>query len=245
MSIFKKIFSKEELSPEEQAKRELEKAEKQKQKEIKREENRRIADEYRAQRQREKEAEQAEELKKMERFIGPDPGFTKKTFYTAYAQTFNYLNGLLSNNENVLSVIKAEYDKTKKREIKGLLVATDRRLIFAFIKGHNQYIEEFSYAKVNGISLANDGWTAKELHIDYGKERKKFDDIIDDKEFKLFITAVQKQIGEHKSGKTAASTSTNNSSDKYKQLEQLARLKDQGILSEEEFQNEKQKILTS
>ncbi|MGD6973004.1 SHOCT domain-containing protein [Rossellomorea aquimaris] len=123
-------------------------------------------------------------------------------------------------------------------------------MIFAFIRGSNQYIEEFEYSKMKGISLERDGFASKELYIDYGRGRKKFDDIIDDDIFKAFLTIVNGKIAEYrnkpqarKKANASAKTSVDTTDDKYKQLERIAELKEKGILTEEEFQAEKKKIL--
>lgn len=249
MSFFKKMLGREELTPEEQQKRLEESRRKQAEKEKVREAAKIEAEKLREERRIEKQRKQAEQLKRVERFFGPNPGFSSKTAYFAYQDTFEYLQDiLLSPDENVLALIQAEFDKTQKREIKGLLVATDIRLIFAFVRGHNQYIEEFSYSKMQGISLKSDGFTQKELYIDYNRGRKKFDDILDTKEFKIFLDVVRKQIAAHTGGQRSTKVkqqTSNENKDKYAQLERVASLRDQGILSEEEFQQEKQKILNS
>jgi hypothetical protein len=155
---------------------------------------------------------------------------------------------LISEDEKILATIAAEYVKTQKREIKGVLVATNQRLIFGAVTFSGEYLEDFDYKKMNGISLAKDGFASKELYIDYGRGRKKFDDIIDDDLFKKFLAQVREQISLSKTKNTSSikrtsAASTSYHQDKYKQLEQLGKLKEQGILTEEEFQTEKQKIL--
>jgi Short C-terminal domain len=251
MSMWKKILGQSDLSPEEIAQREKEKEEKKRQKEEAAKRLREEQEKKREAKRLEKERRKAEELKSIERFYGPDPGMGKKLTYSAHKETFQYVERhLIREDEEVLGVIQAEYDKTKKREIKGLLFAVEEKLIFAFIRGSNQYIEEFEYSKMKGISLARDGFASKELYIDYGRGRKKFDDIIDDDIFKAFLTVVNGKIAEFrnkpqakKKASVPAKTSVDNTDDKYKQLERIAELKEKGILTEEEFQAEKKKIL--
>lgn len=246
MSFLKKILGQTELSPEEKAERERLQQEKKKKRE---EEANRLKEEKEKKRDEkrvEKERKKAEELKKMERFFGPDPGMGKILTYSSYSATFEYVDShILKQNERVIGVIQAEYDKTQKREIKGVLIAAEEKLIFAIVRGNNQYIEEFEYSKMKGMSLARDGFVSKELYIDYGRGRKKFDDIIDDDNFKSFLKAVNEKIAEFrnkpKTKSRAANAVKSNSPDKYKQLEQIAELKEKGILTEEEFQAEKKK----
>ncbi|WP_044338086.1 SHOCT domain-containing protein [Rossellomorea aquimaris] len=252
MSLWKKILGQTDLSPEELAKREKEQAEKKKRKEEEAKRFQEEQDRKREARRIEKERRKAEELKSMERFFGPSPGMGKKITYSAHKEVFQYVERhLLREDEQVLGVIQAEYDKTKKREIKGLLFAAEEKMIFAFVRGNNQYIEEFEYSKMKGISLARDGFASKELFIDYGRGRKKFDDIIDDDTFKSFLSAVNGKIAEYrikpvqkaKTKPSAKAASSEQGEDKYKQLERIAELKEKGILTEEEFQAEKKKIL--
>ena len=240
MSFFKKLFAQEDLSPEDKEKHEQMKVEKKAQREREREEKR-----------AEKERQKQLELKQIENFFGPNPGFTAKTNYAIHKNILIYIEkNLLSLDEKILAVIPAEYDKTQKREIKGVLLATDQKLIFGSKTFSSEYIETFEYKKMNGISLANDGFLSKELYIDYGRSRKKFDDITNDDLFKNFIKIVREQImlaktTTTKTNRKQSTPSPPNSQDKYKQLEQIGKLKEQGILTEEEFQAEKQKILNT
>jgi hypothetical protein len=249
MSFWKKIIGQTELTPEEKAEKERERQEKKNRREeeaglLKEEQGRK-----REAKRIEKERRKAAELMKIERFFGPDPGMGKKLTYTANIDTFEYVDRhLLRRDEKVLGVLQAEYDKTKKREIKGILIASEEKLIFAFIRGNNQYIEEFDYSKMKGISLARDGFVSKELYIDYGRGRKKFDDIIDDDNFKSFLKVVNGKIAEYRNkqktkpeAKVASMSAV--TTDKYQQLERIAELKEKGILTEEEFLAEKHKIL--
>lgn len=226
MSFWKKILGQEDLPPEEKERLEKEKAEKKAQ----------------------KEAQKQLELKHIEKFFGPDPGFTAKANYSVYKKTLMYIEDhVLTPGEKVLATIPAEYDKTKKREIKGVLVATDQKLIFGIIAANREYVETFDYRKMVGISLAQDGLLSKELHINFSRGSKKFDDIVDDALFKRFLSQVREQIAIAKSKSTTVTNkqTTSKQQDKYKQLEQLGKLKEQGILTEEEFQAEKRKILES
>ena len=156
-------------------------------------------------------------------------------------------NNLKMDGEQVLAAIPAEYDKTKKREIKGMLIATDQRLIFVTSGiGHGEFSEILEYKRMNGISLAPDGLGQKELLIDYGRSRKIFDDIVNDKRFNIFLNIVRDKINEAKRNPTTRRTTQakpQKTEDKYELLEKIAKLHKQGILTDEEFQAEKQKIL--
>ena len=252
MSFLKKLFAQEDFSPEDREKLEQEKAEKKAQREKEQQLLKQQREKERDEKRAEKERKKQLELEQIEKFFGPNPGFTTKTNYAIHKSILLYIeNNLLSFDEKILATIPAEYDKTQKREIKGVLVATDQKLIFGSKTFTSEYIETFEYKKMNGITLANDdGFATKELYIDYGRGRKKFDDITNDDLFKNFREKVREQITLAKTPITKTNrqqrpVSPTSNQDKYKQLEQLGKLKEQGILTEEEFVAEKQKILNT
>jgi hypothetical protein len=251
MSFLKKLFAQEDLSPEDNDKREQMKAEKKAQREKEQQQLKQQREREREEKRAEKERQKQLELLQIEKFFGPNPGFSAKTNYAIHKTILIYIErNLLSPDEKILAAIPAEYDKTQKREIKGVLLATDQKLIFGSKTFLSEYIETFEYKKMNGISLANDGLVSKELYIDYGRSRKKFDDITNDDLFKNFLEKVREQITlakttTTKTNRKQSTPSPSYNQDKYKQLEQIGKLKEQGILTEEEFQAEKQKILNT
>jgi CRISPR/Cas system-associated exonuclease Cas4 (RecB family) len=226
MSFFKKLFGQEDLPPEEKARVLAEKEEKRRQKE-------------------------AAEMQLMEKYFGKSSGMFNKMNFSVYKLAIYYFeNNIKRTSEEILAAIPAEYDKTKKREIKGMLIATSERLVFVTSGiGHGEFSEVLEYHKMNGISLAADGFTQKELLIDYGRSRKVFDDIVNDDKFKNFINIVRNKINEAKRKPAPKKAKTKPSAppqiSKYEQLSQIAKLRDQGVLTEEEFQREKEKILNS
>jgi hypothetical protein len=240
MSFFKKILGQEYVSEETKEKALAEKEAKRKQREA----------EYQTAQKR-KQEKQTAEMHMMEKYFGKSTGFFNKMNFSVYKKAIIYFEQHIQNpNEEVLISIPAEYDKTKKREIKGMLISTSDRLLFVTSGiGHGEYAESFEYRKMNGISLAPDGFAQKELLIDYGRSRKVFDDIVNDDQFKTFLNTVRNKMNESKRtaspAKKTNSKSTSKSENKYDQLAQIAKLRDQGILTEEEFQKEKEKILNS
>ncbi len=239
LSFFKKLLGQEYVSPEEKEKALLIKEEKRKQREV----------EYQIA-QQQKKKKQAADMQLMEKYFGKSTGFFNWRGFSLYKNTIIHFEKYIkSSDEEVLIAIPAEYDKTKKREIKGMLIATSHRLIFVTNGiGHGEFTEAFDYRKMNGISLAPDGFAQKELLIDYGRTRKIFDDILNDDQFKRFLKVVRSKMNESKRV-TGISKAKNkaaaHSDDKYEKLAQIAKLRDQGVLTEEEFQIEKQKILNS
>jgi hypothetical protein len=249
MSLWKKILGQTDLTPEERERMEREKAEKKRQAEILLQQQREAAQKQREAKQRAKEEKRVRELAKVKVFFGDNPSMRDEVTYNYHRQTFNHIEtNLLQPEEQVLATIEAEYDKTKKREIDGILVATDARLIFAHYRTSSQYVEEFDYKKVKGISMAADGFTTKELYLDYNRGRKKFDDIKNDANLTRFIDVVKERtLSINKSEsifKKPITKKTSSTEDKYKKLEQIGKLKEDGILTEDEFQQEKKKVLS-
>ncbi|AVK85309.1 hypothetical protein C3943_18140 [Lysinibacillus sp. B2A1] len=246
MSFFKKLLGTQNKTPDELEADRIRKMEKQA--EMKRQEEIRKR-EY-EDKKRERDAKNAQDKALQEKYIGL--GFGTGFDFAMYKGTIQYFESVvLQVNEQVLHSIKAEYDKTKKREIKGLLIATNQRLVFVSSgAGYGQFFEEFDYRKMNGIAQANDGFFEKEMYIDMGRSRKKFDDIIRNERFNQFVAIVTEQINLSRNSiinrnSTKSTSSRNTNIDKYSALEKIAKLKEQGVLTEEEFLIEKDKILKS
>ncbi|CAH0308547.1 hypothetical protein SRABI96_04885 [Peribacillus sp. Bi96] len=239
LSFFKKLLGQEYVSPEEKEKALIIKEEKRQQREV----------EYQIA-QQQKKKKQAADMQLIEKYFGKSAVFFNRVGFSLYKSTIIHFEKYIkSPDEEVLIAIPAEYDKTKKREIKGMLIATSHRLIFVTNGiGHGEFTEAFDYRKMNGISLAPDGFAQKELLIDYGRTRKIFDDIANDDQLKQFLKVVRSKMNESKRV-TGISKAKNkaaaHSDDKYEKLAQIAKLSDQGVLTEEEFEIEKQKILNS
>ncbi|MFJ7700040.1 PH domain-containing protein [Lysinibacillus fusiformis] len=242
MSFFKKLLGTQDKTPEELEADRIKKMEKQAEAKRQEELRKREFEE----KQRERDDKKAQEKALQEKYIGL--GFGTGLDFSLLKGTIHYFESfVLQPNENVLHSIKAEYDKTKKREIKGLLIATDQRLVFVSSgAGYGQFIEEFDYRKMNGIVQANERFSEKVIYIDMGRSRKKFDDIIPNERFNQFVNVVTKQINEIRNSPINRNPSTKTKNvDKYTNLEKIAKLKEQGILTEEEFLIEKEKILKS
>lgn len=227
MNFFKKLFGTRLMSEEELAALQN-----------KKEQKKRIAEE---QKQR--------DLAIQEKYIGT--GFGKGFSFALYKPAIQYFETyIIQPQEKVLLSVMSEYDKTKNREIKGLLIATDVRLVFVTNGiGHGQYFEEFDYKKIKGISHVPDGFGQREILIDYGRSRKAFDDIIYDDRFHKLVGVIQNMMHSSRNNsninRTTLTKATKNTVvDRYTELEKIAELKAKGILTEEEFEAEKKKILS-
>ncbi|MDE0581515.1 PH domain-containing protein [Planococcus sp. A6] len=238
------FFKKKEVSAEEQEKRDAEKAEKERLRLIKKEERDKQNAIDSAARAEKKEAKKAAEKAHLERFFGTNPSFDDTMNIGIYNWAIERVrDNLLEENETVLATVPAEYDKSDKKEVKGVLVATDQKLVFSSNVMTKEYLEVMDYSSMSGISLENDGFLKKELHIVSGKEKRVFDDIKDDKQLQKLLTGVRKHISLARSGSSSQVVAAAPQPDKFDQLEKIAKLKEIGALTEEEFQSEKAKIL--
>lgn len=237
------FFKKKEISAAEQERINAEKAEKERlraEKTAEKEKQRAIDSAARAEK---KEAKKAAEQAELEKFFGSNPGLYETTNFGIYRIAIDRIrNNLLELNETVIATIPVEYDTSDKKEVKGVLVATDQKLIYSSNTAFKEFTEVMDYKTMTGISLAADGFLKKELHVTSSKEKRVFDDIKDDKHLEKLMAGVRKQISLARSG-ASPQQAVSAAPDKYQQLEQLAKLKDQGVLSDEEFQSEKTKIL--
>lgn len=126
----------------------------------------------------------------------------------------------------------------------GMLVATDRRLLFIDKGLVSLRVEDFPYDKISSIQYQT-GWVFGEITIFASGDRSEIKQTLKD-QTRLFAETVRNRI----SGGQAASqqqqqaqVAATSSSNFIEQLERLGKLRDQGILSEEEFQVQKRAIL--
>lgn len=151
------------------------------------------------------------------------------------------LHNILMDNE----VIERLLDGTYKDGV-GLLIATNLRLIF-IDKGvfYGLKVEDFTYDKINSIQYSL-GFMFGDITI-YTHGNQSLIDNVDKENVKEFCDFVRNRIAEIEASKSIQSnTSAPNSSsdDVINKLERLAKLKEQGILTDEEFAQQKMKILS-
>ncbi|WP_079526169.1 PH domain-containing protein [Halobacillus hunanensis] len=194
---------------------------------------------------KQRKADKKEALRKeLAYWFGSSPSTTQEVKYSVNREAFKHLrNKVFVENEKPQKAIFVEYDKRKNTEIDGVLVATTERLIFAYKYKYEQYVEDWDYSKIKGFHLKPDGFKW-ELYFEIGRSKKKFDDIKKDDNLKEFLSIVEQKINQPQPKKKKTSN-RGKQPDKYQQLEKIGKLKEQGILTEDEFQSEKQKILNS
>jgi hypothetical protein len=87
---------------------------------------------------------------------------------------------VLDPNEKALTFIYCEYDKSKKQEIKGYLIPTNKRVLF--ITKSLSFMDKFRYQTIINVNWFKDGFLEKGLKIQYGKRRLEFDEMFDKKQ---------------------------------------------------------------
>lgn len=98
-------------------------------------------------------------------------------------QFFNSLiDRVFEPKEQGLTFLYCEFDKSSKREIKGYLVVTNKRVLF-LTKDLN-HMEKFRYQTIINVSWFKDGLLERGLYIQYGKKKLEFDEIFDMEQMK-------------------------------------------------------------
>lgn len=128
----------------------------------------------------------------------------------------------------------------------GLLVATDQRLIYIYKSFWSSVIEDLTYDKIASIECKN-SWSSGEIIIHGSGNRIAIENVLH-KESALFVDWVRNYMSTYKSARFSRKntpTSEDRADKIIKQLKELGELKTLGILTEEEFQAEKDKILNT
>jgi hypothetical protein len=162
--------------------------------------------------------------------MGDDQFFTKKELH--------YLPEIVREGEQVLAFTSGVMDGNT-----WLITLTDRRIIFldkGMIYGLKQTVVDLD--RVNAVSGETGLFFGKITITDSAKDRTITN--VWKKTVKSFTNRVQEAIEAKKPGDQRM-TGGDAAPDRVGQLERLAQLKAQGILSEEEFLVEKQRILGS
>ncbi|WP_129692237.1 PH domain-containing protein [Gottfriedia acidiceleris] len=91
-------------------------------------------------------------------------------------------NNIFETGEQGLTFINCEFDKSKKKEIKGFLIATNKRVWF--IDNSQTMVRKFRYQTIKDVSWFKDGMLEKGLYLQYGVKRLEFDEIFDTNQMK-------------------------------------------------------------
>jgi hypothetical protein len=158
--------------------------------------------------------------------LGDDQFFTKKEL--------NYLPEVLRPNEDILAFSSGLMDGNT-----WLITLTDKRIIF-LDKGMIWGLEQTSIdlEKINSIS-GKTGLIFGDILIEDGAKERKITNVWK-KTVKPFTNMVQDAIQNNRKSNYQIHIKEE---DPYSKLEKIAILKEKGIITEEEFNIEKQKIL--
>ena len=169
------------------------------------------------------------EYKRIADDMGDDQFFTKKEL--------NYLPEILMEQEQILGFTSGLMDANT-----WLITLTDKRIIFldkGMIYGLKQSIVDLD--KVNAVS-GSTGLLFGTITITDGANDRLIKNVWK-KTVKNFTNKVQEALEARKSPQQAVQQTQDKEVDPYEQLEKIAGLKDKGIISEEEFETQKKKIL--
>lgn len=152
------------------------------------------------------------------------------------------LPNILWHDERVDNIIQGTYNNGN-----GILVATNKRLVFVD-KGllFGLKVEDFPFDKISSIQYET-GIIFGKLTIFTSGNKAVIDNVLK-KKVRVFGDSVRARISSHKDTPSTQATPTQptnntNKLDVVEQLERLAKLKETGILTEEEFLAQKKKIL--
>lgn len=125
----------------------------------------------------------------------------------------------------------------------GLLVSTDRRLIFVDKGWVGLKVEDFPYDKITSIQYQL-GWIFGEITIFASGNRAEIKQLAKD-QARPFAEKVRNMISGGQAFSNVGTTPERHSSqdDLIAKLEKLARLREQGILTDEEFAEQKSLLL--
>ncbi|HET7657513.1 MAG TPA: PH domain-containing protein [Bacillales bacterium] len=147
-----------------------------------------------------------------------------------------FLVTVLDDDEEVEKIASARID-----DMSGVLAATGHRLVFVRkgLFSSETYFEDFPYEKIQSIHYKMARPTHTLSVVTLGRTVDLTGIPTDEEVLIDLVKFIQKKIEDF-----STSTSSNPSqADWVSQLEKLAKLKEQGILSEEEFQEQKDKLL--
>lgn len=149
----------------------------------------------------------------------------------------NELPAILSNTEKINNIVQGTYDKGN-----GILVSTDRRLIF-IDKGliFGLKVEDFPHDRISSIQYET-GIILGTIKIHTSGNIAKIDNV-EKASARQFCEFVRDFISRPKETSAPFVIQNNSEPSVLDQLEKLAKLKENGILTQEEFDEQKKKLL--
>lgn len=132
-------------------------------------------------RQQQEKKEVLELLSKVVDVNGMD--YTNYEFHAVQSNK-QFFQGLVTKvfekDEQGLTFISCEFDKSSKTEIKGYLIVTNKRVWF--VNKNLDFQQKFRFQTIKNVQWSRDGLLEKELIIQYGVKKLEFDEIFDSKQ---------------------------------------------------------------
>ncbi|HET7657514.1 MAG TPA: PH domain-containing protein [Bacillales bacterium] len=151
-----------------------------------------------------------------------------------HRKSLDELNEILNENETIELNMGAFHDSKN-----GILALTNKRILFVS-KGlfSGSTVKEFSFESIHSVEY-HTGATGSKITLYSSDHENVFEDIGDPKEeVKRFVDLFNQKMED-----PAPASTEQNEEDVIGQLERLAKLKEQGVLTDEEFQAQKEKVL--
>lgn len=145
----------------------------------------------------------------------------------------------LDNDEQVVVGVLGTYETKIMNQDSvrsGALIATNKRLVFFAKKLMGYDLEVFPYSNISSIE-ASKGLMGHKINIFSSGNKVKMKWIKDGENMKKLIGYTKDNIGKSHAGQSNSSTDT------AEQIKKLSELKEQGILTQEEFESKKRELL--
>lgn len=170
-----------------------------------------------------------EEIKAHIKSLGLD---NTSTFFGR--KEINELPDILNANENIDNIIQGTFNNGQ-----GILVSTNRRLVF-IDKGllYGLKVEDFPLDKITSIQYET-GLILGKVKIHTSSNIANIDNV-EKNAARKFAEFVRNKLSEPK---TVTTLQNNSEPNALEQLEKLGKLKESGIISEDEFNEQKKKLL--
>jgi hypothetical protein len=147
------------------------------------------------------------------------------------------LEGYLWEGEQVLSMTTGAYGKGT-----GLVVMTDRRLLFVQDAVMSKSTEDFPYSKISSVSW-NSGMAMGTIVVFASGNKAEIKNVQKD-DGKSMVDALRERLADSPAAGSPAAAPAAAAPDIMEQLKKLGELRDAGILSDDEFAAKKADLLS-
>lgn len=157
----------------------------------------------------------------------------KKGSFLGVSGSLDILEKQIHESETPLIIVQGMFDDKN-----GILAATTKRAIVISKLLFSSTIKDIPYQKITGVSLES-GLINSDIKIEYSGGNIKVKSI-DKEAAKAMVSILNSKINEKPEGEIQKT----NKEDVFDKLTKLGALRDSGILTEEEFVNQKNKLLS-